>query len=302
MRAVSEAPRSDVRFDSGEGLTCAGWLYRPDGGGGDAAPLVILAHGFGALKEGRLDAYAERFRAAGFAALVFDYRYFGESEGEPRQLLNVGRQLEDWAAAVAYAHELDGIDPDRIALWGSSFSGGHVIETASRDRRIAAAIAQSPLVSGMASLRENSVAGMLRMTVAGLRDGTRAALGRDPYYAPIVSRPGTLGAMTSPDALPGYTAMYPDGFDWRNEVAGRIFLTVALYAPGRHAARVACPLLVQACQRDVVTPPGPADDAARAAPRGELVRYPIGHFDIYLGEAFERSVSDQLDFLRRHLG
>lgn len=139
----------------------------------------------------------------------------------------------------------------------------------------------------------------LRMAIAGVRDAVGALLRRAPYYAPIVGPPGTLAAMASPDAEPGYRAMYPEGFAWGNEVAARVFLATAMYSPGRAAARVRCPLLVQVAARDAVTPPEPAERAARRAIRGKLVRYPIGHFDIYVGEAFERAVADQLAFLAR---
>ena len=111
-------------FDS-HGVSCAAWLYRPEAGErSSAVPCVVLAHGFAGTREARLDAYAERFAQAGMAALVFDYRNFGASGGEPRQLLDIGLQLEDWKAAVAFARSLEGIDPERVALWGTSFSGG----------------------------------------------------------------------------------------------------------------------------------------------------------------------------------
>jgi fermentation-respiration switch protein FrsA (DUF1100 family) len=292
--------REDVRFASG-GETLAGWLYRPDGADGEA-PCVVLAHGFGALKEGRLDAYAERFSGAGMAALVFDYRHFGGSTGEPRNLIDVKRQHADWRAAIAHARGLEGVDADRIALWGSSFSGGHVIEVGAGDPGVAAIVAQVPHINGLATLRSAGPRNALRLTVAGLRDAARAARGRPPYYAPIVGPPGTLAAMNSPDALPGYSAMYPEGFDWRNEYAARIGLTLANYSPGRRAADVACPLLVAVGTRDVVTPPEPARKAARRAPKGELKEYDAGHFDVYRGDAFERGIGDQLDFLARAVG
>src|SRR5207244_4307829 len=123
-----------------------------EGDGGAHVPCVVLAHGWTGIREARLDAYAERFAVAGMAALVFDYRHFGASEGEPRQLLDIRRQLEDWAAAIAYARTLEGVDPERIALWGSSFSGGHVVETAACDRRIGAGVGQVPFVGGLADL------------------------------------------------------------------------------------------------------------------------------------------------------
>src|SRR3954454_24924050 len=110
--------RAEVRFASGD-ADCAAWLYRPEA----PAPLLVMGHGLGAVREMRLDAYAECFAAAGFAALVFDYRHFGASGGEPRQLLDIRRQLADWAAALAYARGLEGVDAARIALWGTSFGG-----------------------------------------------------------------------------------------------------------------------------------------------------------------------------------
>ena len=130
--------RIDVEFPSGDDR-CAAWLYRPEAAPDAVVPIVVLAHGLGGVKEMRLDAYAERFTDAGYACLVFDYRHFGASGGEPRQLLDIERQLADWAAAVRYARRLDGVDSSRVILWGSSFSGGHVIEAAARDGLLEAA-------------------------------------------------------------------------------------------------------------------------------------------------------------------
>jgi fermentation-respiration switch protein FrsA (DUF1100 family) len=297
--ASRPASRRDVRFPSG-GEHCGAWLYpAPESDG--RAPCVVMAHGFGAVKEGRLDAYAERFQAAGLAALVFDYRHFGASDGEPRQLLDIKRQLADWASAVGYARTLDGVDPERIAIWGSSFAGGHVIAVAARDPSIAAVIAQVPHTSGPATARAGGPLAGLRLTSAALRDLLASRGGRGPRYVKTVGPPGSLAAMTSPDADPGYRAMYPPELDWRDEVAARIFLSTPRYSPGRQAKRVRCPLLVQVGEHDAVTPSAPAVRAARRAPQGELITYPIGHFDIYVGEPFERAVADQIAFLERHL-
>ena len=131
--------REDTTFLS-EGTACAAWLYRP--GGVANPPIVVLAHGFAAFRELRLDAYAERFAQAGYAALVFDYRHWGASEGQPRRLLDIGRQRADWRAAVAYARSLDGIDTTRVVGWGSSFGGGHILDLAAHDHQLAAAIVQ----------------------------------------------------------------------------------------------------------------------------------------------------------------
>jgi len=297
--ASTTLSREEVRFRSGDD-ECAGVLFQPET---DAAtPCVVLAHGFGAVKEGGPTRVAERYAEAGFAALAFDYRHFGESGGEPRQLLDIGRQHEDYRAAIGFARELERVDPDRIALWGSSFSGGHVVAVAAGDPRIAAVVSQAPHMDGIATLRSAGPASVLRLTFAGLIDQVGALSGREPHMLPIVGPPGTTAAMTSPDALPGYRSCYDDGFEWRNEVAGRVALWMATYRPGLKAASVRCPLLVQVAADDVITPPAAALEAAARAPRGKTVTYAgLGHFGIYRGEAYERAVSDQLEFLNGHL-
>jgi fermentation-respiration switch protein FrsA (DUF1100 family) len=107
-----------VWFTSG-GERCHAWLYLP-AATTTPPPVIVMAHGLGAVKTLRLDAFAERFAAAGYAALVFDYRYFGESEGQPRELISVRQQRQDWRAAVSFARTLPGVDGNRIVLWGTS--------------------------------------------------------------------------------------------------------------------------------------------------------------------------------------
>jgi dienelactone hydrolase len=292
--------RSDVTFQS-SGTRCAAWLYRPAESGGGPTPCVVLAHGFSGVRDQRLDAYAERFAHAGLSALVFDYRYFGDSDGEPRQLLDIRRQLDDWRAAVAYARTLEGVDPARIAIWGSSFSGGHVMTLAARDPALAAAVSQVAFADGLITLPSLGIGHVLRLTREGLRDQVAALRGRPPHMIAGAGPPGSHSMMNRPDAEPGMQAITPPGSTWRNEVAARIALHVGIYRPARQAGRIRCPILFCVADNDDLTVPGPVLKAASKAPRAEVKRYPIGHFDIYVGEAFERAVSDQTDFLKRHL-
>lgn len=265
-------------------------------------PCVILAHGFAGVREARLSAFAERFAAAGLAAPVFDYRHFGASTGEPRQLLDIGLQQDDWRAAISYARTLPGIDAERIALWGTSFSGGHVVVVAAGDPRVAAVVSQAPFVDGIAALGAAGPVTLARMTVAGLRDETRRLRGRDPFPIAAVGPPGSVAVMTSPDAEPGYRALFAPGQSLRNEVAARVCLRIASYRPITAAANVRCPWLVCICDDDAITPPAPAARAARKGPRAELRRYANArHFEIYVGELFERAVADQTAFLTRSL-
>lgn len=291
--------REDVRFRSAD-ADCAGWLYRPDEAAGELS-CIVLAHGFGGVKEARLDAYAERFAAAGHVALVFDYRHHGDSGGEPRLLIDVRRQHQDWRAAIAHARGIEGVDATRIAAWGTSFSGGHVIEMAAADSGLAAVIAQAPHVDGLATLRAAGLADLVRMSRAGLGDAIGGLLGREPRLMPVVAPPGSLAAMNSPDAETGYLALFPPGYRWPNRFIPRATLSLPSYRPVAKAGRVGAPLLVQVMSGDAVTPPGPARKVAERAPLGELIEYQGGHFDIYVGEPFERAVSDQIAFLERHL-
>ena len=288
--------RSDVRFPSGD-ADCAGWLYRPES---EAAPLVILGHGLGAVREMRLDAFAQRFREAGFAALAFTYRGFGDSGGTPRQEIDIARQLADWHAALRHARGLDGIEHERIALWGTSFAGGHVFEVAADDGRVAAVVSQCPFTDGLASMTVANPISAGRVLVQALRDDLARLAGRGPIRVPIAGPPGSTALMTAPDAQPGVEAL-SQGYEIDHTVAARIGTRVGFYRPGRAARRLTCPALMCVCEKDSVAPAKAALRHAARAPRVDARSYPIGHFEIYWGDGFERAVGDQIEFLRQHL-
>jgi len=292
--------RRDASFEV-EGVTCRAWVYEPVAETTRPAPCIVMAHGLGGIRDAALEPYAVRFAAAGFAVVLFDYRYLGASDGEPRQLISPRRQLEDWQAAVAFARALPGVDPARIGLWGCSLSGGHVMVIAATDAGIAAVMAQCPMLEGIASARmamqRAGILGSLRMAGAVIGDLARAATGRAPRYVPLAARSGQLGAMASDTAYEGCLAIAPPG--WRNEVAARIFLTLPLYRPMRYVRRVACPTLLIACANDTIVSAGAAARAAvRTRKPARLVVLPIDHFDIYRDAWFETSCSEQVAFLK----
>lgn len=291
--------RTDVTFRSGQD-DCAAWLYTPTAGS-EARPVVVMAHGLAGIKEERLDVFAERFVAAGYACLVFDYRHFGASGGEPRQLLDIRSQLADWRAAVAYARGLEGIDPKRVVLWGTSFAGGHVIVTAAEDPGIVAAISQCPFTDGFASSRAMPLWSSLKITGVALADLIGSKFGRPPRTVPSYGPPGSTALMTTPDAVAGATAMLPEGMDVRTDVAARFAFGIIGYYPGRRARDVACPILFVIAESDSVAPPERTRHWAERAPRGEIVDFDTGHFDLYVGDTFERNIAGQLDFLSRHV-
>jgi fermentation-respiration switch protein FrsA (DUF1100 family) len=290
------------------GATCAAWhlagtgeAFETDSG----RPCVVMAHGFGGTRDTGLLGYAEGFAAAGLDVLLFDYRGFGDSEGGPRQLVSYRRQRADYRAAIAAARKLDGVDPDRIVLWGTSYSGGHVVPVAVSDGRIAAALSLTPAMDGLTALlaiaRHGGPRRLLPLITNGLRDAFRSLTRRRPHYLPVVGEPGSAAVITSPGAVEGYHALA--GPTWRNQVTARTALEVAFNRPTRFASRVRFPLLVQIGDNDAVAPPAAAHRAADKAGRHATVRtYPVDHFDVYDGQWQQQALADQLTFLRRHLG
>ncbi|WP_156525960.1 alpha/beta hydrolase [Mycobacterium adipatum] len=290
------AQRTDLRVPhAGEDL--AVYLYRPDSPDRDTA-CIVMAHGFSGTRDDGLPAYADEFCAAGHTVALFDYRGFGASTGEPRQVIDIAAQHADYRAVVQWARTLDGVDPTRIALWGSSFSGGHVLAVAAEDPSIAAVVSQAPFTDALPTLAEVPVRNSARLTVAALRDQLRAWRGRPPLLVPAVGPPGSLAAMTAPDAEPGFRAIVGPESRWRNEFAARLMLKFPFYRPGRKTARLSMPLLVCVCDEDTTAPPGSTVAAAQRAPLGELRHYPYGHFAIYLDP---QTRADQREFLDRAL-
>lgn len=290
--------RRSVTFISGETF-CSAWLYLPEGV--TRPPVVVLGHGLGAVREMRLDAYSERFAAAGIATLAFTYRYFGDSGGTPRQLMSVGRQLADWDAALDYVKANPELDGGRVAIWGSSFGGGHAIQVASRHPELKAAISQCPFTDGLESATALGLRGTLQITPVVMRDFVARLFGRPPVMVPIAALPGQPALMNAHDALPGYLALMPKGMTFVNRVAARVIPEIVRYRPGRRTAKVKPPILFCVSRTDTVTPPERTIAMAQRAPRGEIKLYDCGHFDFYLGEHFERAVADQTEFLTRHL-
>jgi dienelactone hydrolase len=297
--------RQELSFPSGEDQ-CHAWLYLPeDATEATPAPVLVMGHGLGAIKEMRLAAFAERFQAEGYACLVFDYRHFGESGGEPRELLSIPRQREDWRSAVAFVRTLPEVDPDSVVAWGTSFGGGHAIVTAADDPSIAASISQCPFTDGFASLGRIPPRSAARLTGAAVRDLLATVTGREPVRVPVAARPGEVGLMSADDVSDGVLALLEASglveAEYRSQVPARIGLAVPLARPGRRAKDLTKPALFCVCDRDTVAPAPATLRHAAKAPKGEVRRYDAGHFDIYIGDDFERVIVDQIAFLRKHV-
>lgn len=262
-----------------------------------------MAHGFGGTKDSGLAPFAERFTEAGLDVLAFDYRGFGASDGQPRQTISLEGQLTDFHSAIAAVREMADVDPDRIALWGASMSGGHVLQVAGDRDDIAAVVSLTPLTSGLAAGRaaigERDVLTALRWTATGVRSKVSVARGGAATLMPIVGRPGEPGALTLPGAYESYLAMA--GPTWRNEIDSSVGIELGRMSVKAAARRISCPVLVQIGDFDRFVPAAAVAKTAELA-RAQVHRYACDHFDVWPGnEWFDKTVEDQVTFLRRVL-
>jgi uncharacterized protein len=256
--------RNHIRIPAGHGDEMDAWLYLPVGPG--PHPVVVMAHGIGGVKAAGLAPFAERFADDGFSALVFDYRHWGDSTGQPRQLLSVRRQLEDYHTALAWAREQDRLDATRIFVWGTSFAGMHIVELAASEA-----------------------------------DLVGSALGREPHYLQVSVPPGEFGVIATDDAMTGHARLNPGDGSWPNDITARPILDVTMHRPLRRGRRARCPLLMVVAEHDTMAPTRPALRVAAQAPRGELYRSRGGHYDVYAGGLDHNNVVQvELEFLRRH--
>jgi uncharacterized protein len=255
VAGVQRYATQQVSFESG-GYQCAGMLYRPDDNTTAPRPCVVMAHGFSATMDWIVPDFAAVFADGGLAVLIFDYRYLGRSGGEPRQLIDSRAQCDDLRRAVEFARASPGIDENRIALWGTSLGGSHVVNIAAEDPRIAAVVANVPGLdlfkgvrgrfkpAGFQPGKAKVAAATIRLLGAALWDAARGAVGMSPYYIPVYGRLGH--AVFSDPALAGLFRDVERGApSWRNRVTPRCLFTAPRYRDGT-IERIVAPLAVAA--------------------------------------------------------
>lgn len=303
---ASRTMRQDVEFPS-RGQMCRGWFYPPENvPEGQAAPAVVMAHGFSGVKEQFLSSFAERFADAGLAVLVFDFRFLGASDGQPRQQIFPHEQHEDFRNAITYASRRPEIDAARIGAWGTSYSGGHVMHLTAFDRRIKAAVAQVPAICIWRQ--------MLRQGGREALDGLTAmlALDREARFdggpvntAAVVAPPGQPGALPTADSYEFFETTTGIAPSWRNEVTIESLERMIEYDPTGALELIApTPLLVIAAANDsLIAIDGVREAIARAGESGELLVLDCGHFDVYATEPwFDRASSAASAWFAKHLG
>ena len=296
--------RKDIEFKTEDGVTLRGWHYVPDGGEGPF-PTIVMAHGFSAVKEMYLDRFAEAFIGAGLAAIVFDNRNFGASDGDRRQHIDPWQQVSDYRDAITYAETLPETDAARIGIWGSSYSGGHVLVISAIDRRVKAVVSQVPLASGYANarklIRADFVGPTQRLFEADRRNRMK---GGQPAMIPVVDEnPMAPSALPTADSWKWFTETHRlRAPSWKNEVTLQSVEMFIEYEPASYISFISpTPLLMVVALGDHLTI---AEEAVAAYERArhpkKLVTLKGGHFDAYVAD-FDNASTAAVTWFKEHL-
>ncbi len=295
--------RRDVTFLS-EGLTCVGWLYVPDDlKPGERAPAIVMANAVSAIKEITLPGYAERFSAAGFVVLAFDYRHFGESGGQPRNHIVPYEQQQDVRSAITWLRAQPEVNADNVGGWGISLGAVHMLYLGAFDRRLKAVVSVATGLNLLGTMmgREN-MQGFLSL-VNRDRD-KRFKSGEAATYIPAVSPPGGGGVMALDEAYQFYTeAMNAYAPTYENrltfELVERLIgdqseQSVDLIAPTA--------LLMIHGERDLIPPDAVRAVFERAGEPKKLVIYDCLHTDLYVREPWiTQSADEAIAWFNRYL-
>lgn len=301
MNASYAFSRQDVVIQA-EDLRLGGWFYRPERAG--KLPAIVMSHGFACVKELFVDRFAEAFAAAGFAVLLYDHRNFGASEGMPRGEIDPWRQVADMRDAITWMTLQPDVDTARIGLWGSSYSGGHVLALAAQDRRVACVVAQVPTISGGESFRRRVPPERMEAVRAQFAEDRRQRMtGGEPLRRKVIPENGEAGIYNGADAVAFWGAAAEMAPSWVNSVTLRSSELAGGYEPGLTIDRIGpTPLLLVVAEKDDVTPTDLALAAyERAVAPKRLHLVPGGHFDPYQS-AFATASGAALDWFGAHLG
>ncbi len=280
------------------GIKCHAYLYLPKKD--EKSPIIVMGMGFGMVKEAHADDYAPYFTEKGIAVFVFDYRRFGRSEGLPRQALYPMDQVSDYRCAISYVKSLDYINPDKICVWGTSFSGGHVMTLlAFPEQGIKCGIAQVPNVYSYKTALEYF--GNLEPVISLLSQNQKDCCEGKPSYMPIVSKDG-FAALMSKEAYDYYMNVASKFDTFENKITIDSLPQVLAYNPGDYTHLITKPLLMIVASKDKTTPPKLAKEVAEKI-KGEvtLKEYDVGHFDIYKHPLLNEIANYEADWAIRRL-
>jgi hypothetical protein len=296
--------REDIGFKS-KGLECRGWLYLPDDAKTDSKfPAIVMAHGFSAVKEQGLAEFAEQFCNAGYVVLVFDYRFFGDSQGEPRCQIFPLEMVEDYRNAISWVSEHGNVDRDRIGVWGTSYSGGLVAYLAAVDKRAKAAVAQVPSIIDPESRRNMNPEKWDSVGEFLLQDRIARYTSGKINYMKVVAPEGEACILPGQENYDAFMEMAGVAPNWRNEVTLESLEKIREFDPVSRIHLIGPrALLVIAAEEDNLIPLKTLKGSfEKASEPKELIVYPIRHFDIYMKPWQTRAAKAAIDWFKKHLG
>lgn len=279
-----------------EGTWCAASLHRPAQTDIPALPAVLMVHGWGGIQNALTTPFYEEFTRAGFAVMTFDYRGWGDSAGLPRNAINPWHRVRDADAALAHLKCQPAVDPARIVLWGTSFGGGHVVELAAEHPELMGAVAQVPMLDGMAAVKAVPFKRLLKFGLYGLVDSLKP--GR-PIYIPVVSEPDAFSTMDRDSAGEALKRASENiGRQYDNRVAARSLMTMGPYRPFRRLQDIRIPTLLIGASRDTVAPF--VEKAIRKVdnPHLTLDTLDANHFEPYFEPVFSSLIEKEVRFIR----
>ena len=295
--------RKEITFTS-KGLHCRGWLYVPDDlAEGQKAPTIVMAHGFSCVKEMMLPDFAERFAAAGFVTLAFDFRYFGDSEGEPRSQLFPLHQVEDVRNAISWVSGQPEVDPQRVGLWGTSYGGGIVVYVATFDKRVKAVVAQVPSAISLESRRARDPEGWDARDGFFLRDRIERYKTGAVNYMKVVAPEGEPCVFPGEESYEAFIGSTESSPNWRNQVTIESLEKTREFDPVSMVHWVApTALLLIPAEKDSLIPVDAVTETYKRARKPKALSVlPIGHFEIYAEPWLSKASGAAIDWFDKYL-
>lgn len=264
--------------------------------------VIIMAHGLAGLRQFKLVQYAKRFAEAGYAVVLFDYRYWGGSTGRPREMVSLKHQLHDWRVMIEHVAARKSIDASRMVLWGTALSGGYALNLAAELPQIRAVIAQVPFVDGAETAKLYPLQQLPKALKLSSQDYMGAKVGLEPKRLPVVD-PDKFSFLTGAASYEGYLSIVQPDYYWSGEIPARALLQLIRYRPNSLVSQIRCPVLFIAAQYDSLVP----IEASRAcatdiAPHVQYHEWQMQHFDIYHNEYLDKAIQTQIAFLNQYIG
>ncbi len=303
MQITQEITKENIQFATTRGCI-QGWFFHPKSAAKNSLACIVMAHGYGATKEMGLENFAMDFAKSGMAVLVFDYSALSSSSELGYQHVDPFQQVDDYRDAVTYATNHFNVDPQRIGIWGSSFSGGHTLVVAATDKRIKCAVAQVPTIDGYESfMRRKSPQQIADLNFQFAKDRQSRLFGNPPETRTLVSHDlNDNPVYSNPAAVEWYTSFAKDNQQWNNKITLESMELFRAYKPGSYINNISpCPLMMIIAEDDIITPADLALNAfTQAGEPKQVVILPDGHFEPY-NQHFDLASKSACQWFTQHL-